>query len=129
MILFFDKNTGTSLPKALTMVKPPFQVEWHEKYFKMDEPDDSWLPDVGKKNWTVIGHDRNFHENQSELDAIKKYKIGCFYLWGAEATKWEKMRVFLRAFDQIAAMDKSTPRPFIFSVKKRGNLKRIKLPS
>lgn len=128
MILFFDKNTGTSVPKALAKLKPPFQVEYHQKYFAMDCPDDIWLPDVGTKNWTVVGHDRNFHENQSELDAIKKYKIGCFYLWGANASKWEKARLLFKAFDQIVAMDKSTNRPFVFSVKKNGHLKRVKLP-
>jgi hypothetical protein len=36
------------------MLKPPFQVEYHERYFPSDEPDDR-LPVIGSKNWTVIG--------------------------------------------------------------------------
>lgn len=128
MILFFDKNIGTSIPLALEKLKPPFQVEFHQKYFAMDEQDDVWLPEVGKKNWTVIGHDRKFHEKESELDALKKYKIGCFCLWGAEVSKWDKVKLFFRAYEKIALMESGTPKPFIFSIKKNGNLKRIKLP-
>ena len=128
IILFFDKNTGTGIPKALRELKPPFKVEYHERHFKKDEDDDRWLPVVGAKKWIVIGHDRKFHENQNELDAIKKYKIGCFYLWGAEATKWEKVKLFFKACDNIMLTAMSTKRPFIYSVKKNGNLKRVKLP-
>jgi hypothetical protein len=128
MILFFDKNIGTAIPKALKTIKPPFEVEYHEEHFAKDEDDDRWLPIVGTNKWTVIGHDRKFHKNQSELDAIRKYKIGCFYLWGAEATKWEKVKVFIKACDRIITTEASTRRPFIFLVKKTGTLKRIKLP-
>jgi hypothetical protein len=129
MILFFDKNIGTALPKALEMLKPPFQVEYHQKYFPMNEPDDKWLPVVGSKKWTVIGHDRKFHENQNELEAIKKYQIGGFYLWGAEELKWEKAKVFFKALEQINTLEKSSPRPFVFSIKKNGHAKRVKLPN
>lgn len=127
MILFFDKNIGIEIPTALQKLKPPFKVEYHAKHFPMDEDDDKWLPVVGRKSWTVIGHDRKFHKNESELAAIKRYKIGCFYLWGAEETKWEKVKVFFRACENIIMLETSTKRPFIFSVKKNGNPKRIKL--
>ena len=128
MILFFDKNIGIGIPLALEMLKPPFEVEYHQKYFSMGEQDDVWLPEIGKKNWVVIGHDRKFHEKESELDALKKYKIGCFCLWGANAPKWDKVRVFFKAYEKIVQVESSTPKPFIYSVKKNGNLKRIKLP-
>lgn len=128
MILFFDKNFGTSVPKALALLKPPFQIEYHQKHFAQDLEDDKWLPVVGMNNWIVIGHDKSYPENQSELDAIKRYNIGCFCLWGAQSRKWEKAKVFFKAYQQIAETGASTPRPFVYSVKKNGNLKRIKLP-
>jgi hypothetical protein len=128
MILFFDKNTGTALPLALKKLSPPFQIEYHQQHFKSDDDDDMWLPVVGGRNWTVIGHDRQFHENQSELKAIKQYKLGCFYLWGAEAKKWDKAKLFFKALSQIEIMAATTARPFVYSVKKNGNLKRVKLP-
>jgi len=116
------------MPLALLKLKPPFEVEFHQKHFAPEEEDDKWLPQVGTKNWIVIGHDKKFHKNQSELDAIKKYNIGCFYLWGANDKRWEKARLFFRAYKQIEQKVNNTPRPFIFVVYKNGNIRRIALP-
>jgi hypothetical protein len=128
MILFFDKNIGTGIPIALQNLEPPFKVEYHQQHFALNELDDKWLPVVGRNHWTVIGHDRKFHEKESELDALTKYKIGCFYLWGANAKKWEKIKVFFKACDRIVEAEANTPRPFIYKVKRNGGLRRIKLP-
>lgn len=128
MILFFDRSMGTIIPKVLVLLKFPVRVEYHEKHFKSDLKDDKWLPIVGNRQWTVIGHDRKYHTMPNELVAIKQYNIGCFYLWGAEATRWEKMKVFASAFDRIVEADSNTPRPFIYDVDKMGKLKPIPIP-
>lgn len=86
----------------------------------MAAPDDEWLPVVGKRGWTVVGHDCNYHENAPELAAVKQYKVGAFYLWGAEAPRWETMRVFAKVFDHIVDLAAKTPRPFVFRVHKHG---------
>lgn len=86
MILFFDKNTRTSITITLQKLKPPFQVEYYQKHFKLSEDDDKWLPIVGAKKWLVIGHD-HFDKNDSEKAAIKKYKVGYFRMWGGHVTK------------------------------------------
>ena len=39
-----------------------------------------WL----KRSWAVLGFDWSYHLNQAELAAIRQYRIGVFYLWGAE---------------------------------------------
>jgi hypothetical protein len=127
MILFFDKNFGTSVPKALKTLKPPFGIEYFQDHYELEIDDDKWLPEIGKKRWTVIGHDK-FNKFDSELYAIKNYSVGCFYLWGGMAKKWDKMKLFFKAIDRIIQADTSTPRPFVYAVKKNGGLKRIKLP-
>ena len=101
MTFFFDRSIGVTVPKALILLKLREQVEYHEKWFASDELDDKWLPSVGQRGWTVIGHDRKYHLFENELRALKQYKIGCFYLWGGEVNKWEKMRVFAAAYDRI----------------------------
>lgn len=128
MILFFDRSIGTTIPQVLVQLNVPMQVEWHEKHFRYDEYDDVWLPIVGGAGWIVIGHDRKYHLMPSELVAIKQHKIGCFYLWGAEATKWGKMRVFVLAYNRIVEAEARTPRPFIYDVDKRGVLKLVSIP-
>lgn len=128
MILFFDRSVGTVVPRVLLQLRIPVGVEWHEKHFRYDEYDDVWLPVVGQRGWTVVGHDRKYHLMPSELMAIQQHKVACFYLWGAEATRWEKMRTFALAYPQIVTADLNTTRPYIYDVDRRGKLKRIPVP-
>jgi len=127
MILFFDRSMGTSIPKALALLKPPVEVVYHEQRFRPDEEDDQWLPEVGSWGWVVIGHDYKYHRMPNELAALKQYQVGCFYLWGAEAKKWDTMRLFARAFDRIVDAAEITPRPFVYRVEKGGRLIPVQL--
>lgn len=141
--LYFDKNIGTKLPGVLEQLD--LDVAWHmmkqaklgitgpahnDPLFTQEAADDEWLADVGKRGWIVFSHDRKFHKFgfESELSAIKQYDVGCFYLWGANAKKYEKAQCFFRAYDRIIEAIENTPRPFIFDVQKNGRLKKVKIP-
>lgn len=128
MIFFFDRNIGTRIPKALQSLKLPVDIEYHEKHFPMNEPDDRWLPIVGGWDWTVIAQDYKFHLLPNELYALKQYEVGVFYLWGANATRWETVRVFARAYDRIVAAAATTPKPFVYRIYKDGRLRPVTLP-
>lgn len=130
MILFFDRSVGTVVPGLLHRreLRFPVAIEWHERHFAKDALDDQWLPVIGSWGWTVIGHDSSYHLNLSELAAIKQYGIGCFYLWGAEVTRWEKLQCFARAYGRIAEADATTPRPFIYKISQRGTLRAVPIP-
>jgi hypothetical protein len=122
VILFFDRSVGIGFPKALLTVKKfPLGIQYHQQHFKIDEADDVWLPIVGKRDWFVIGQDYSYHKNETEREAIKTYDIGVFYLWGSEAPQWESVRVFARAYDKIVEAA-TTPRPFVFWVRRDGRL-------
>lgn len=94
----------------------------------MGTPDDEWLPVVGAWGWTVLGHDYSFHENESELAAIRDYNIGAFYLWGPEDSPWEVLRAFARGYDKIVHAIATAPRPFVYRVGKAGNLTEVHFP-
>ncbi len=127
MILFFDRNIGTAIPKALKEYLKPrgVEIEYHQEHFAMNAPDDVWLPIIGSWGWTVIGQDYKFHNLSPELEAIKIHNVGAFYLWGAEEPKWETMRCLAKAFDEIIHTATVTTPPFIFRVEKRGRLNEI----
>lgn len=144
LTLYFDRNVGTRLPEALRLLGLKNVVHHHSPsshlglkaavghtgLFDDEEPDDSRLKFVGDRGWFVLTQDRKFHRSghENELSAIKQYRAGCFYLWGAEATTWEKMRAFCRAFDNIVWAAKETARPFIFDVARSGKLTPIPIP-
>ena len=83
------------------------------------------MPTVGRAGWTVIGHDKKFHEIHVELQAIQHHRLAVFYLWGANAKKWDKMRLFAKAYDKIVAVIQGERPPFIYRVYKTGALKKI----
>ena len=131
MIVFFDRDVGTSLPRALIELHFDLQfheMHYHQQLFPMDCADDVWLPQVGQWRWTVIGHDSQHHAQQAEISAIKQYGIGCFYLWGSEAKRWEKMQCFARAYGRIVQAEIGTPKPFIYRVTKTGRLWVVPIP-
>lgn len=115
------------------MLKPTLGTEYYLEHFPLSDRfpeggDDKWLPAVGNYGWIVVTQDWNLHTKQNELFALKQHKIGCFYLWGAEATKWEIMRCFARAYDHIIEAGTSTPKPFIYRVNQRGKLTVVPIP-
>ncbi len=62
LTLFFDRNLGVRVPKALRTARPPVAIKDHQQVgFAIDAPDDEWLAKVGTKDWVVITHDRKFH--------------------------------------------------------------------
>lgn len=144
LTLYFDRNVGTRVPEALRLLGLRNVVHHHSPrsqlglkpsagrtaLFGHDEPDDAWLGFVGERGWLVLTQDRKFHRSgyENELSAIKQYRVGCFYLWGAEATTWEKMRAFARAFDNVVRAARETARPFIFDVSRTGRLAAIPIP-
>ena len=127
--LFWDKNIGRAIPIALQRLTPPevritYYLEQYPGSGNLPEyGDDAWLQAMGQKNWIVISQDYNLHVRQNELHAIKHYRVGCFYLWGASSSKWETFRCFMRGYDRIMdAIANSSP-PFVYRVHKNGVLK------
>ena len=86
------------------------------------------MPIVGERSWILVGHDSRHHLVGPELDAIREYGIGCFYLWGANAPTWDKMICFARAYERMVDVISNTPRPFIYRVHKSGRVSPVLLP-
>ena len=132
--LFWDKNTGKAMPRALRMLRPPgvtvaYYLELYPDLGNVPEGgDDFWLRDIGENGWFVISQDYNLYVRQNELFAIKQYNLGCFYLWGASNSRWETFRCFVRGYDRIIESAATTPRPFLYAIRKTGRLDFIPLP-
>ena len=75
--------------------------------------------------WILIGHDRMRYRRSAERSAIQQYQMGCFYLWGAQARRWEKMRCFLKAYERILEAIETIPKPFIYRINRAGRLESV----
>ena len=107
------------------LLRLPVAIHYHQQHFEMEEHDDVWLPVVGGWGWIVVGQDYNYHNVPAELYALRQYEMGCFYLWGSQAPRWDTMRVFAKAYDKIMYAAEVTPRPFVFDVLKSGALREV----
>lgn len=114
-------------PRPTLGLKP---IKGQKGLFADDEKDDAWLKFVGEKGWIVLTQDHKFHKKgfENELSAIKQYSVGCFYIWGAEADKWDKMLALCKAYESILDAVAATAKPFIFSCSKGGSLTQIPIP-
>ena len=129
MIFFFDRCIGKNIPQALLRLKRfPVGIEYHDKHYPQRTADDEWMPKVAAAGWIVVSQDYRYHENPSELFAMHQHGLGAFYLWGAEATQWEKLRVFARAYDRIVEKAEATKPPFLFTVTKDAQVKTLTVP-
>ena len=121
-VLFFDRDVGTALPRALTVLALPTRVEFLQDHFPANTQDDVWMPVVGSRGWILIGHDRMHHRRAPERSAIQDHDMGCFYIWGAQARRWEKMRCSLNAYERILDAIETTTKPFIYRVNRFSTL-------
>ena len=139
LTLYFDRSLGKALPEALRLLKVPNVIHHHTPpeiiglrrrashngIFPEDAPDDDWLSFVGKRGWTAFSQDYKMHREPAPLAAIRQHNVKVFYLWGAESSRWEKMRVFARAYDKIIEVSNSQPGPFVKRITKTGMLEDV----
>jgi hypothetical protein len=81
--------------------------------FAAEESDDVILRFCGDRKWIVVSQDYKYHLLDNERDAIKQANVGVFYIWGANAAKWDTFRVLARAFPRLLILARDTPRPFM----------------
>jgi hypothetical protein len=108
------------------MLKPPFEVRWHQdEGFAQTCPDDEWLSVVGKAGWIVCSHDAKWQNESAPLKAIQQHRIGCFYLWGASSPSFFKLKSLAHNYDKIIVVCKSEKRPYIYRVTSGNRLKKV----
>jgi hypothetical protein len=58
-------------------------------------------------------------------DVLKQANVGVFYIWGANAAKWDTFCVLARAFPRLLILARNTPRPFIYKIAGNGRFIRV----
>lgn len=67
------------------------------------------------------------HREPAPLAAIRQHNVKVFYLWGAQATKWQKMQAFAAGFDRIMAEAAATKGPFVRRVTRTGHIEVVQI--
>lgn len=108
------------------MLKPPFEVRWHQdEGFPQNMADDEWLNVVGGNKWIVCSHDAKWQMEAAAMKAIQQHKIGCFYLWGASSPSFFKLKSLAHNFDKIMHVCRNEKPPYIYKVTPGNRLKKV----
>ena len=134
MTFYFDRNFGKRFPQAERIARPPrVTVEFHHDrknkfHFNEKTQDDEWIAKVAAEGWIIFSHDRKWHDELPVISAIKQYNAACFYLWGADASTWDKLEAFIFGFERIVERVEHRAKPYIFNVGRQGQLTEIPIP-
>ncbi len=133
MTFFWDRNLGVAIARAMQILHSPFTNEVYQDHFphvarNPERGDESWLPLLGAREWFLLTQDYRIHHRKGEADALRLQRIGCFYLWGANANRWDIARCFMNAVPDIMKAAEITVRPFIYRVDRFSKLNPVALP-
>jgi hypothetical protein len=95
-------------------------VELHEDHFEEDADDETWISEVGQREWVVLTKDKAIRTRPIERQAVATAKVRMFRLSSGNMTGEEMGRVFLNNLLKMGRFIKNHPPPFIASVSERG---------
>ena len=123
-MIFIDRSIPRSVADRLKEVRD--DVLWLEDSFPHDVPDEVWLEEAGKRGWLVITHDAKFRTHPGERRAIMEHSAGCFILtYKQDLTKTDIFDLVVSVLETMEALFSRTTRPFIYSVNKNGEFRKI----
>jgi hypothetical protein len=112
-VFFTDRDLGKRFPEILRSAG--FTVERHADHFAHDCPDEVWLENVGRQNWTAITHDGRIRYKPNELAAVIQHHVALIVMIG-NAPYPELARAFVATRGRILAfLDQHKP-PLIAKV-------------
>jgi predicted nuclease of predicted toxin-antitoxin system len=123
-VIFIDRSIPRSIADQLKEVRD--DVLWLEDRFPHDVPDEVWLEEAGRRGWLVITHDARIRTRPGERRAIAEHGTGCFILtYKQDLTKTDILAVIVSVLEKMEALFSTTPRPFIYTVNKDGEFRKV----
>lgn len=123
-MIFVDRSIPRAVAQALQAVRD--DVIWLEDRFPHDTKDPVWLRDAGMNGWLVVSRDKKVRTRPGERQAIIDNSVGCFCLTQKQPpTRWECLKLIVMTLDEMERLFSQTPRPFIYGVRRSGQLRRI----
>ena len=118
MKFFFDNNLSKHLSDGLGDFG---EDTCHlQDYFPEDTIDEVWLKYIGEQGWFLITIDRQILRRPLEKEALKKYKIGAFFLSGKNMMRWNYVKQLIISWEKIKSIAHNETPPFAYQVNRHG---------
>ena len=110
MVFFTDRDLGKLFPQILR--NAGLNVERHDDYFSETTDDSVWLPEVARRGWVPITHDKKTRRKPIERDAIMRAGAGLLVVIG-KVPHQMLAENFVATFGKIDRFLKANRPPFI----------------
>ena len=121
IVLFIDRSLGKHvIPSALRQAGA--NVEIHDDHFPTDTDDETWLSEVGRREWIVLTKDERIRYHSIERTALQKAKVGVFILTAKNLTGQQMASIFIKALPAIIRFTIKNPPPFIAKIARGGQI-------
>jgi len=120
LVLVFDEDCGTGIPKALWLVGYDthnfVELGWSGK------KDVEWLPWVGQNGWLLFSYNKKQLEVPTEWNAIVENKVGVVYLTSGEEFASKVLLLLLKKWETLEALSDEIERPFVRFLHPNGHI-------
>ncbi len=118
MTFFFDNNLS---PRIVAGMKAFGEDVTHlTEHFAANTLDADWFEFIAEREMVLITKDRKIRWNPAEREAVRRHKIGAFFLGGKDLGYWRIVVQVVRNWEKIKDHVQRTPRPFAFLMRAKG---------
>jgi predicted nuclease of predicted toxin-antitoxin system len=119
--LFLDRSLGKkTVAEALRAAGAT--VEVHDDHFPEDARDETWLTEVGKREWIVLTKDRRIRFRTIERTSLISARVRAFVLTAGDIDGHAMAVAFVKALPKILRFSTKYSPPFIATISRTGSV-------
>lgn len=124
IVFFVDRSLGGKfVVEALRKVGAKVMV--HDDVFVQNTPDIDWLQRAGREGWIVLTKDSAIRRNPLEREMYRQARVRVFALTRKDLSGPEMADIFVAALAGMRKRVKTEQPPFVFSISRGGDFKRL----
>ncbi|WP_425151532.1 hypothetical protein [Candidatus Binatus sp.] len=116
LVFFTDQAlSGRRIARALA-VSASCRAEIHADNFAVDALDETWLPEVGKREWIVVTKDRKIQLRRNEIEALTSAKVRAFIFLDGQLPSDVMIALIELLMPKMVETIRNYPPPFVFGI-------------
>lgn len=123
-VFFVDRSLGGKLVVD-ALRHAGAQVVVHDDVFPPNTKDIEWLEEAGRRGWVVLTKDSAIRRNPHEKNMFREAGVRVFALARKDLSGQEMAEIFTKALDGMCKRAAAIQSPFVFSISRNGDFKRL----
>lgn len=126
-MIWIDTSIPRAVARALALVRDDILYVGDRYPFAANQ-DAVWLADAGREDALVVLRDKRIRTRPGERRIILDHSVGAFIINQKQnPTRWQYLRLIVGSLDEMGGRFSETPRPFVFTVDSKGQLRQVSL--